>query len=152
MGLRNLPSKCWQVNRGWVLAAWCRLPGLYDQDDLKDAEPDTLLPALAPARPADPARPQTHAEDQRDLALEGGIHHLLATAVRPARIDLTSTNRPRDIERRPPGAGQAGASPGIPGSTRHPLAPGKRIPQTKPGITQPIAATRAPPESLRLAA
>jgi Transposase DDE domain group 1 len=50
MGLRNLPSKTWQVNCGWVLAAnlaadlaaWCRLLGLYDQDDLKDAEPDTL--------------------------------------------------------------------------------------------------------------
>ena len=50
MGLRNLPSKTWQVNCGWVLAAniaadlaaWCRLPGLYDCDDLKDAEPDTL--------------------------------------------------------------------------------------------------------------
>jgi hypothetical protein len=24
------------------LAAWCRLLGLYDCDDLKDAEPDTL--------------------------------------------------------------------------------------------------------------
>jgi hypothetical protein len=50
MGLRNLPSKTWQVNCGWVLAAtiaadlsaWCRLLGLYDQEDLKDAEPDTL--------------------------------------------------------------------------------------------------------------
>ena len=50
MGLRNLPSKAWQVNCGWVLAAniaadlaaWCRLLGLYDCDDLKDAEPDTL--------------------------------------------------------------------------------------------------------------
>ena len=50
MGLRNLPSKTWIVNRGWVLAAnvaadlsaWCRLLGLYDQEDLKDAEPDTL--------------------------------------------------------------------------------------------------------------
>lgn len=50
MGLRNLPSKTWQVNRGWVLAAniaadltaWCRLLGLYDCDDVKDAEPDTL--------------------------------------------------------------------------------------------------------------
>jgi hypothetical protein len=50
MGLRNLPSKTWQVNCGWVLAAtiaadlsaWCRLLGLYDQKDLKDAEPDTL--------------------------------------------------------------------------------------------------------------
>ena len=50
MGLRNLPSKTWQVNCGWVaaaniaadLSAWCRLLGLYDCDDLKDAEPDTL--------------------------------------------------------------------------------------------------------------
>jgi hypothetical protein len=38
------------VNCGWVLAAniaadlaaWCRLLGLYDCADLKDAEPDTL--------------------------------------------------------------------------------------------------------------
>jgi Transposase DDE domain group 1 len=50
MGLRNLPSKTWQVNKGWVLAAniaadldaWCRLLGLYDCEDLKDAEPGTL--------------------------------------------------------------------------------------------------------------
>jgi hypothetical protein len=50
MGLRNLPSKAWVVNCGWVLAAniaadlsaWCRLLGLYDCEDLKDAEPDTL--------------------------------------------------------------------------------------------------------------
>jgi hypothetical protein len=50
MGLRNLPSKTWQVNAGWVLAAniaadltaWTRLLGLNDQDDLKNAEPDTL--------------------------------------------------------------------------------------------------------------
>ena len=50
MGLRNLPSKTWVVNCGWVLAAniaadlaaWCRLLGLYDCADLKDAEPDTL--------------------------------------------------------------------------------------------------------------
>jgi hypothetical protein len=50
MGLRNLPSKTWVVNCGWVLAAnlaadlvaWCRLLGRYDQDDLQDAEPDTL--------------------------------------------------------------------------------------------------------------
>ena len=50
MGLRNLPSKTWQVNRGWVLAAniaadltaWARLLGFHDQPDLRDAEPDTL--------------------------------------------------------------------------------------------------------------
>jgi hypothetical protein len=50
MGLRNLPSKTWRVNKGWVLAAniaadltaWARLLGLYDQDDLRNATPDTL--------------------------------------------------------------------------------------------------------------
>jgi hypothetical protein len=50
MGLRNLPSKTWQVNRGWVIAAniaadltaWSRLLGFHDCGDLKDAEPDTL--------------------------------------------------------------------------------------------------------------
>src|SRR6266550_2599874 len=50
MGLRNLPSKTWQVNCGWVLAAniaadlaaWNRLLGFHDCADLKEAEPDTL--------------------------------------------------------------------------------------------------------------
>jgi len=66
MGLRNLPSKTWLVNCGWVLAAniaadlaaWCRLLGLYDRDDLKDAEPDTLRYRLwaLPARLACHAR------------------------------------------------------------------------------------------------
>lgn len=50
MGLRNLPSKSWTVNQGWVLAAniaaditaWTRLLGLHDQDDLAHAEPETL--------------------------------------------------------------------------------------------------------------
>ena len=50
MGLRNLPSKSWQVNRGWALAAniaadlaaWNRLLGFHDQEELRDAEPDTL--------------------------------------------------------------------------------------------------------------
>jgi hypothetical protein len=72
MGLRNLPSKTWQVNCGWVLAAniaadlsaWCRLLGLYDQEDLKDAEPDTLRYRLW----ALPARLVRHAR-QRVLKL-----------------------------------------------------------------------------------
>lgn len=50
MGLRNLPSKKWQVNQGWMLAAnighdldcWVRLLALHDQDDLVRAEPDTM--------------------------------------------------------------------------------------------------------------
>src|SRR6478735_9157907 len=50
MGLRNLPSKTWQVNCGWVIAAniaadiaaWTRLLGHCDDADLRDADPDTL--------------------------------------------------------------------------------------------------------------
>lgn len=50
MGLRNLPSKHWSVNVGWVLAcniaadldAWTRLLGLHDDEGLVRAEPDTL--------------------------------------------------------------------------------------------------------------
>jgi hypothetical protein len=50
MGLRNLPSKTWQVNCGWVIAAniaadltaWTRLLGLCDDPELREADPDTL--------------------------------------------------------------------------------------------------------------
>jgi hypothetical protein len=50
MGLRNLPSKTWQVNCGWVIAAniaadltaWTRLLGLYSDPELREADPDTL--------------------------------------------------------------------------------------------------------------
>jgi len=50
MGLRNLPSKTWQVNCGWVIAAniaadltaWTRLLGFHDDPDLREATPDTL--------------------------------------------------------------------------------------------------------------
>ena len=50
MGLRNLPSKAWQVNCGWVIAAniaadltaWTRLLGHCDDTDLRDADPETL--------------------------------------------------------------------------------------------------------------
>jgi hypothetical protein len=60
MGPRNLPSKTWRVNRGWVpaasiaagLTAWARLLGLHDQEELRDATPDTLRCRLwhVPAR------------------------------------------------------------------------------------------------------
>jgi Transposase DDE domain group 1 len=50
MGLRNLPSKTWQVNVGWVIAAniaadltaWARLLGFRDDEELRNATPDTL--------------------------------------------------------------------------------------------------------------
>ncbi len=64
MGLRNLPSKSWQVNCGWVIAAniaadltaWTRLLGLRDSDDLREADPDTLRILHIPARLARHAR------------------------------------------------------------------------------------------------
>jgi hypothetical protein len=66
MGLRNLPSKSWQVNAGWVIAAniaadltaWTRLLGLCDTEDLREAEPDTLRYRIwhIPARLARHAR------------------------------------------------------------------------------------------------
>jgi hypothetical protein len=66
MGLRNLPSKTWQVNKGWVtaaniaadLAAWTRLLGHCDDPDLREADPDTLRYRIwhLPARLARHAR------------------------------------------------------------------------------------------------
>jgi hypothetical protein len=66
MGLRGLPSKSWQVNCGWViaaniaadLAAWTRLLGCHDDDDLREADPDTLRYRIwhIPARLARHAR------------------------------------------------------------------------------------------------
>ena len=69
MGLRGLPSKSWQVNCGWViaaniaadLAAWTRLLGHCDDADLRDADPDTLRYRVwhLPARLAHHARQRT---------------------------------------------------------------------------------------------
>jgi hypothetical protein len=69
MGLRNLPSKTWQVNCGWViaaniaadLAAWTRLLGHGDDPDLREADPDTLRYRIwhLPARLAAHARQRT---------------------------------------------------------------------------------------------
>jgi hypothetical protein len=66
MGLRNLPSKTWQVNVGWVIAAniaadltaWTRLLGFCDHPDLREAGPDTLRYRIwhVPARLARHAR------------------------------------------------------------------------------------------------
>ena len=69
MGLRGLPSKTWQVNAGWViaaniaadLAAWNRLLGHHDDGELRDANPDTLRYRVwhLPARLAHHARQRT---------------------------------------------------------------------------------------------
>ncbi|MFD0507482.1 IS1380 family transposase [Streptomyces chiangmaiensis] len=66
MGLRNLPSKSWQVNEAWTLTAnlaadldaWLRLLTLHDTGELATAEPDTMRFRLyhLPARLAKHAR------------------------------------------------------------------------------------------------
>ncbi|MFJ3277952.1 transposase [Streptomyces halstedii] len=66
LGLHNLPSKSWEVKRGWMLAsnlaadldARVRLLSLHDIDELADAEPDTMRFRLyhLPARFTKPAR------------------------------------------------------------------------------------------------
>jgi hypothetical protein len=69
MGLRNLPSKTWSVNMGWVLAAniaadldaWTRLLGLHDDEGLVRAEPATLRYRLWHI----PAKLTTHARRRR---------------------------------------------------------------------------------------
>jgi hypothetical protein len=68
MGLRNLPSRTWQVNAGWViaaniaadLAAWNRLLGLHDDEELRHADPDTLRYRIWHL----PARLARHARDR----------------------------------------------------------------------------------------
>src|SRR6266568_809283 len=146
MGLRNLPSKTWVVNCGWVLAAniaadlsaWCRLLGLYDQEDLKDAEPDTLRYRLLSL----PARLVRHAR-QRVLKLsrtwpwkDAFLACSLAAALRPARARLTSR----------PGAVGAGAAPSTSGSTATRQANTTAENRHNPISNQP----RPHPESSRL--
>jgi len=75
MGLRNLPSKTWQVNCGWVLAAniaaglaaWTRLLGHAGDEELKNADPDTLRYRVRHL----PARLARHAR-QRVLPVSAG--------------------------------------------------------------------------------
>jgi hypothetical protein len=107
MGLRNLPSKSWQVNRGSVIAAniaahltaWTRLLGLCDDSTCGKPTRNAPLPDLAHPRPAGPPRPRTRPDDQPGLALEGRVPHLLAAALRPASTRLTSTISPSDTDR-----------------------------------------------------
>ena len=135
MGLRGLPSRTWQVNAGWViaaniaadLAAWTRLLGHAADPELRDADPDTLryrvwhLPARL-ARPRSPAHPR----HQPRLALGRSVPCLLAAPLRSARTRLTSTNRPHDTEGGPPRRGRSRCAPGHPGIARTTRPEGKR--------------------------
>ena len=131
MGLRNLPSKTWTVNCGWVLAAnlaadlsaWCRLLGLYDQEDLKDAEPDTLRYRLwaLPARLARHARARV-LKISRTWPWKSAFltcWRRLSTLLHPPDQPL----RPRDPERRPLRRSRSRCRPEHIGQHRHPPGP-----------------------------
>jgi hypothetical protein len=128
MGLRNLSSKTWTVNCGWVLAAniaadlsaWCRLPGLYDHEDSRTPSRIRCVLAVGTACPPGAPRPRPRAEDQPDLALEGRLPDLLAAAVRPAGIRLTSHPLPANPGRSPPRRGRSRCRPEHIGQRRHP--------------------------------
>ena len=132
MGLRNLPSKTWQVNRGWVIAAniaadraaWSRLLGFHDcgQPERRGAG-HTPLPDLASPRPPCAPRPAAGPEDQPGLAVEGRVPPLLAAAMHPARTRLTSTNYPSGTKGEPPRRSRSRCQPEHAG--RH-HTPGRR--------------------------
>ncbi|MEV3933473.1 hypothetical protein [Streptomyces sp. NPDC053728] len=72
VGLGLLPSKSWQLNVAWVLAAalaadvdaWTRLLLLRDELELAAAEPETIRKALPPARPPHHTRPRARPLDR----------------------------------------------------------------------------------------
>ena len=153
MGLRNLPSKAWVVNCGWVLAAniAADLSGLVPAaGPVRLRRPQgrraghAALPAAQPARPAGPPRPRPGAEDQPDLALERRLRDLLAAAVRPASTRLTSHPVPATRKGARPGAVGTGAAPSTSGQHPTRREPASQLPLPKTGTT-PSVTNLAPP-------
>jgi hypothetical protein len=113
MGLRGLPSKTWQVNCGWViaaniaadLAAGTRLLGCHDDPELCDADPGTLRYRVwhLPARLARHARQRILAISP-DWAMGRCVPDLPAATHRPAGTRMTSTNNPGNTKGGQPGA------------------------------------------------
>jgi hypothetical protein len=150
MGLRQLPSIDWTVNRGWVLAAnlacdlnaWTRLLGLHDQPDLAHAEPDTLRYRLwhLPARLTRHARRRTLAHQQQ---LAPGV-----TRPPPAGSASASCRYPPDQPNRPPPARKEATAQHHPEQGNPaPRSDTRRRPTTPQGtkqahrVIQPAAAT-----------
>jgi hypothetical protein len=154
MGLRNLPSKAWVVNCGWVLAAniaadlsaWCRLLGLYDHEDLKDAEPDTLRYRLW----ALPARLVRHARARmlnisRTWPWKEAYSWPAGSACVPCQSPPDQPPRPCDPERRPPRRGRSRCPPRAHRAAPPPTGnPSTRHHGRKPGTTQSVTSLSPP--------
>jgi Transposase DDE domain group 1 len=114
------------VNCGWVLAAniaadlaaWCRLLGLYDCDDLKDAEPGTLRYRLwsLPARLVRHARARMLKISRTWPWKDGFLACWQRLCALPAPR-LASHPVPATRKGARPGAVGAGAGPSTSGST-----------------------------------
>jgi Transposase DDE domain group 1 len=102
------------------------------------------LPDLAPPRPPGPSRPPAHPQDQPRLALEGGLPHLLAAAVRPACTRLTTTNRPSCTKGGAPRRGRSRCDPGTPGATAQPAPAARQTSRPKPGASTISSRTSGP--------
>jgi hypothetical protein len=76
------------------------------------------LPDLAHLSPPRPPRPPADPEHQPGLTVEGGLPHLLATALCSARTRLTSTNHPRGTKGGTARRGRSRCAPGRPGYHR----------------------------------
>jgi hypothetical protein len=128
MGLRGLPSKTWQVNCGWVIAANIaadpRRLGPPPRSPRRPGPPGRQpghapLPGLAHPREARPARPPADPRHQPRLARERSVPHLVAAAIRPAGTRLTSANHPVNAEGGPPRRSRSRCAPGHPGLRAH---------------------------------
>ena len=97
-----------------------------------------------PARPAGSPRPRPHAEDQPDLALEGGIPGLLAAAVGPARTHLTSNPVPATRKGAAPARSEPVPAPGTSGGTATRRKPVNQTPRPKTGTTQSVTSLGTP--------
>jgi hypothetical protein len=141
MGLRGLPSKSWQVNCGWViaaniaadLAAWTRLLGFCDDRELREADPDTLRYRVWHI----PARLARHAR-QRILAISPGWPW--KDAFLPAGSGYAPCQHPPD-QHKPPHLHERRTTPArsepvrtrAPGTTARPPPAARQTPHPKPG-------------------
>ncbi|MET8624469.1 transposase [Kitasatospora sp. NPDC004669] len=111
VGLHNLPSQDWTVNRAWMLTcnlaadldAWSRLLGLHDHADLADAEPATMRYRLYHL----PAKLTRHVRHRwltlsRTWPWPWRVRHLLEAAQPTARTELTRRQQPDENRRRSP--------------------------------------------------
>ena len=127
MGLRNLPSKTWQVNCGWVIAAniaadltaWTRFLGFRDDPDLQEADPERSATGSGTSPPGSPATPAS--ASSRSAPAGPG-----RTRSSPAGSGYALCKHPpdqhepsRQHERRTTRRGRSRCAPGHPGH-RHP--------------------------------